>query len=455
MTNPTRRRPGSQPAKAQYGWGVDPSVVRVGILGCGNVGAALVQLVAEHGDTIAARSGARLEITRVAVHDPSKPRAVTLADGVLIDDADALAGDPDVDVVVELIGGTDPAYRLIRTALEAGKPVITANKEVVARSGAELVQVAAKAGVDFLYEAAVAGAIPIMRPLRESLAGDRLTRVMGIVNGTTNYILTRMSDGGGSFADALAEAQALGYAERDPTADIEGWDAAAKAAIIASVAFGVAVVADDVHREGITGITAADIAMAARLGYVVKLLAIVEAVADPHGGPGEVAVRVHPAMVPVDHPLASVRDAYNAVFVEGAAAGELMFYGRGAGGRPTAAAVLGDIVDAAGNLRQGTAPSPAGLVPARIRAIEELNSQYYITIDVLDRPGVLEKVAGATARHGVSILKMEQLGLGDEARLVLVTHTAAERDVQATLAELRELDVVDRLGTLLRVIGPE
>ncbi len=430
-------------------------MVRVGILGCGTVGGALVELVAEHGDTIAARSGIRLDVVRVAVNDLSKRRPVNLADGVLTDDADALVVDPDVDVVVELMGGMEPARGLIGTALKAGKPVITANKEVIASAGAELVQVAAKAGVGLLYEAAVAGAIPLLRPLRESLAGDRLRRVMGIVNGTTNFILTRMSDGGGSFAEALAQAQALGFAERDPTADVEGWDAAAKAAIIASVAFGVAVVADDVHREGISGVTPEDIVMADRLGYVVKLLAVVEAVADPHGGPGEVAVRVHPAMVPKDHPLASVRDSFNAVFVEGAASGELMFYGRGAGGRPTASAVLGDLVDAAVNLGRGATQSPAGLVPARIRPIAELNSQYYITIDVVDRPGVLEKVAAATARHGVSILKMEQLGLGDEARLVLVTHTAAERNVQATLADLRELEEVDRVGTLLRVIGPE
>jgi homoserine dehydrogenase len=434
---------------------VEQSVVRVGILGCGTVGAALVQLIGEHGDTIAARSGARLEVVRVAVHDITRPRPVSLPDGVLTTDADALVSDPDVDVVVELIGGMEPARRLIRSALEAGKPVITANKEVIASAGAELVQVAAKAGVGLLYEAAVAGAIPLLRPLRESLAGDRLRRVMGIVNGTTNYILTRMTEGGGTFADALAEAQALGYAERDPTADVEGWDAAAKAAIIASVAFGVAAVADDVYCEGITGVSPEDIVMAGRLGYVIKLLAVVEAVADPHGGPGEVAVRVHPAMVPDDHPLAAVRDSFNAVFVEGAASGELMFYGRGAGGRPTASAALGDLVDAAVNLRQGTAPSPAGLVPARIRPIDELNSQYYLTIDVVDRPGVLEKVAGATARHRVSILKMEQLGLGDEARLVLVTHMAAERDVQATLTDLRQLDDVDRVGTLLRVIGRE
>ena len=436
----------------------------VGILGCGTVGSALCQLVAEHGDTIAARSGVRLEIVRVAVHNIARDRPVTFADGVLTHDVDALVADPDVDVVVELMGGMEPARRLVHTALEAGKPVVTANKEVMANAGAELLEAAAKSGVDLLYEAAVAGAIPLIRPLRESLAGDRLRRVMGIVNGTTNFILTRMTESGQSFSEALAEAQSLGYAERDPTADVDGWDAAAKAAIIASVAFGVQVVAGDVYREGIAGVTGDDIAMAARLGYVVKLLAVVEAVGDDPvpfddgdgaPGPAEIAVRVHPAMVPADHPLASVRDSYNAVFVEGAAAGELMFYGRGAGGRPTASAVLGDLVDAAVNLRHGTAAGPAGLTRARIRPIDELSSQYYLTIDVVDRPGVLEKVAGVTARHGVSILKMEQVGMGDEARLVLVTHTAAERDMQATIHDLRQLDVVDRVGTLLRVVGSE
>ena len=422
----------------------------MGILGCGNVGSALVELIADHDDTIAARSGIRLEVVRVAVHNTAKQRAVTFADGVLTHDADAVVTDPDVDVVAELMGGMEPARRLIRTALDGGKPVVTANKEVLANAGVELLDAAAKAGVDLLYEAAVAGAIPLIRPLRESLAGDRLRRVMGIVNGTTNFILTRMSESGASFSEALAEAQSLGYAERDPTADVDGWDAAAKAAIIASVAFGVQVVAGDVYREGISGVTAEDIAMAGRLGYVVKLLAVVEQPAR-----GEVAVRVHPAMVPTNHPLASVRESYNAVFVEGEAAGELMFYGRGAGGRPTASAVLGDLVDAAVNLRQGTAGPTSGLTRARVRPIDELTSQYYLTIDVVDRPGVLEKVAGVTARHQVSILKLEQVGLGDEARLVLVTHVAAERDVQATIADLRRLDVVDRVGTLLRVIGNE
>ncbi len=424
--------------------------MRVGVLGCGNVGSALVQLIADHDETIAARSGVRLEVVRVAVHNTAKERAVTFADGVLTHDADALVTDPEVDVVVELMGGMEPARRLIRCALDAGKPVVTANKEVLANAGAELLEAAAKAGVDLLYEAAVAGAIPLIRPLRESLAGDRLCRVMGIVNGTTNFILTRMSEAGHSFTEALAEAQSLGYAERDPTADVEGWDAASKAAIIASVAFGVQVVAGDVYREGISGISAEDIAMAGRLGYVVKLLAVVEQPA-----PGEVAVRVHPAMVSTDHPLAAVRESYNAVFVEGEAAGELMFYGRGAGGRPTASAVLGDLLDAAVNHRHGTAAAPWGLARARIRPIDELSSQYYLTIDVVDRPGVLEKVSGVTARHQVSILQLEQVGLGDEARLVLVTHMAAERDVQATIADLRHLDVVDRVGTLLRVVGSE
>jgi len=292
-----------------------------------------------------------------------------------------------------------------------------------------------------------------MRPLRESLAGDRISRVIGIVNGTTNFIFTRMTEGGDSFAAALAEAQALGYAERDPTADVEGFDAAAKAAIIASVAFGIDVKVGDVYREGITGVTADDIAMAARLGYVVKLVAVADSVPGPGGD--QVAVRVHPAMVPVAHPLAAVRDAFNAVFVQGEAAGELMFYGRGAGGRPTASAVLGDVVDAAVNRRQGTSAGVAGLAAARLRPMDELAAQYYLSLDVVDRPGVLEQVAAAFSRHTVSIVQVLQVGMGDEARLVLVTHTAKERDMQATVHDLRGLEVVDRVGSLLRVIGPE
>ncbi|MGH9225761.1 MAG: homoserine dehydrogenase [Acidimicrobiales bacterium] len=423
--------------------------VRVGLLGCGNVGGALVELIRDHGEAIAARTGLRLEVARVAVRSVSKPRAVELPDDVLTDDAESVVSDPSIDVIVEVIGGIEPARRLILAALEAKKPVVTGNKELLANEGPELFAAAARSGVDLLFEAAVAGGIPLIRPLRESLAGDRLRRILGIVNGTTNFVLTKMAEEGRTFAEAVAEAQSLGYAERDPTADVEGYDAAAKAAIIATVAFGTQVAAGDVYREGISGITPEDISMAHRLGYAIKLLAIIEAV------DGDVAVRVHPAMVPLSHPLASVRDSFNAIFVEGEAVGDLMFYGRGAGGRPSASAVLGDLIDAAANLRQGRVSGVPAPVPARIRPVDELRSAYYVTIDVVDRPGVLAQVAGVTARHGVSIWKMEQLGLGDEARLVLVTHTAEERAMQATLRDLRGLDVVDRVGTLLRVVGAE
>ena len=423
--------------------------VRIGLLGCGNVGAALVRLVQDHGQAVFSRTGLRLELARVAVHSISKPRACELPEGVLTTDAESIVADPSIDVVVEVMGGIEPARRLILAALESKKPVVTANKELLANEGPELFAAAAASGVDLLFEAAVAGGIPLIRPLRESLAGDRLRRIMGIVNGTTNYILTKMAEEGQTFSEALAEAQTLGYAERDPTADVEGFDAAAKAAVLATVAFGAQVAAGDVYREGISGITPDDIAMAGRLGYAVKLLAVVEAV------DGELAVRVHPAMVPLSHPLASVRDSFNAVFVEGDAVGDLMFYGRGAGGPPTASAVLGDVLDAAANLRQGTSAGVPGLASARIRPMDEVLGQYYLSLDVADKPGVLEQVAAAFARHLVSIVQVLQTGMGDEARLVLVTHTALERDMQATVAELRQLDSVDRVGTLLRVIGAE
>ena len=423
------------------------SPVRVGVLGCGNVGAALVSLIGDRGDDIAARTGLRLEVTRVAVRNVAKARTVELADGVVTHDAGAVVDDPDVDIIVEVIGGIEPARTLTLDALKAGKPVISANKELLANVGAEIFDAADAAGVDVLFEAAVAGAIPLIRPLRESLAGERITRVTGIVNGTTNFILTRMTEDGASYHEALAEAQSLGYAERDPTADVEGFDAGAKAAIIAMIAFGARVVAGDVYHEGISDITPADIAFARHLGYVVKLLAVVEEVE------GEVAVRVHPAMVPVAHPLASVRDSFNAVFIEGDAVGELMLYGRGAGGFPTASAVLGDLIDAAVNLRKGSSAHIGRLGPARIRPIDEVRSGYYLNVEVFDRPGVLATVAGVFGEHGVSIRSMEQEGLGDEARLIFITHEAYERDVAATLHDLKNLDVVGRVGSVLRVVG--
>jgi homoserine dehydrogenase len=423
--------------------------VRVGILGCGNVGAALAELLLERPDEIAKRTGLRLELTRVAVRSLAKERDYAVPEALLTNDAASVVDDPDVDVVVEVIGGIEPARGLILAALKGGKAVVTANKELLANVGAELFEASATAGVDLLFEASVGGGIPLIRPLRESLAGEHITRLMGIVNGTTNYILTRMTEAGASYSDALAEAQSLGYAERDPTADVEGYDAGAKAAILASIAFGSRVVAGDVYREGISGVTAADIAFAGRMGYVVKLLAIAERVGE------EIAVRVHPTMLPTTHPLASVRESFNAVFIEGEAVGELMLYGRGAGGMPTASAVLGDLIDAAHNLRSGGAGRTTPMGRAIIHPVDEICSQYYLSLEVADRPGVARDVFGVTADHDVSIVSMEQEGLGDEARLVLITHKVPERSIQATLADLRELDAVDRIGTLLRVVGQE
>ena len=423
--------------------------IRIGLLGCGNVGGALVPLVADQADMIAARTGLRLEITRVAVRNLARDRGVELPDGVLTRDAHAVATDPDIDLVVEVIGGIEPARELIVAALEAGKPVVTGNKELLANVGAELYEIADRNGVDLLFEAAVAGGIPLIRPLRESLRGEPVTRVMGILNGTTNFILSKMTEEGAEYGEALAEAQELGYAERDPTADVEGYDAGAKAAIIASIAFGSRVVAGDVYHEGISGVTAADIAVAQRLGYVVKLLGI----AERDSASGDVAVRVHPAMVPLHHPLASVRESFNAVFIEGDAVGQLMFYGRGAGGAPTASAVLGDVIDAAVNLAKGTHASLGSLGRATIRAIDETSAEYLVSLDVADEPGVLATVAGAFAENSVSIRAAEQEGIGEDARLVFITHSAREADVQATVRRLRDLDSVHRVGGFIRVIG--
>jgi len=407
-----------------------------------------VQLIEAQAPSIEARTGLRLEVATVAVRNLSKDRGVSLPDGMLTRDAFAVVNDPSIDIVVEVIGGIEPARELISTALANGKPVITGNKELLANVGTELFALADASGVDLLFEASVAGGIPLMRALRESLRGEPVTRVMGIVNGTTNYILTKMSEDGADYTAALSEAQALGFAERDPTADVEGFDAGAKTAIIATIAFGVKVVAGDVYHEGISRITAADIAVAKRLGYVVKLLGIAEQLPT-----GEVAVRVHPAMVPVTHPLASVRESYNAVFIEGRAVGSLMFYGRGAGGSPTASAVLGDVIDAAVNLSQGTHGAIGTFGKAITLPIDETSAEYLLSLDVADEPGVLHAVTGVFARHGVSIRAAEQEGNAPDARLVFITHEAKESAVQATMRELRELDAVRSIGGLLRVIG--
>ena len=429
--------------------------LRIGLLGCGNVGAALVTLLDERRDAVAARTLLELEITRIAVRSTAKDRGLRIDPSVFCTDAADIVSDPEIDIVVEVIGGIEPARSLLHDAIAAGKPVVTGNKELLANHGAQLFAAADDAGVDLLFEAAVAGAIPLIRPLRESLAAEPVQRIMGIVNGTTNYILTQMADRGASYAEALSEAQSLGYAERDPTADVEGFDAAAKAAIIATVAFGAVVVAGDVYREGISRIALHDIEMARRLGYAVKAIAVAERTGDGDGERPEVAVRVHPAMVPFQHPLASVRDSFNAVFIQGDAVGELMFYGRGAGGRPTAGAVLGDLVDAAVNLASGGPGRIGRLVPARVCSIDDLRSAYYIGMEVADEPGVLASVAAVFGSHGVSIRSMEQHGLGDDARLVFITHECIERDLQATLRDLRGLAAVHNLGNVIRVIGDE
>jgi homoserine dehydrogenase len=423
-------------------------VVRIGVIGHGTVGAAFVKLVKQQSDTIAARSGVRLEIARVAVRNTATHAGSLVAD-VLTQDADFVVSDPTVDLVVELMGGIDEARALILKALASGKPVVTANKALIATHGAELFAAADKSGIDLLFEAAVCGGIPLIRPLRESLRGEPIRRVLGIVNGTTNYILTKMSEDGASYADALAGAQQLGYAEADPTADVEGLDAAAKISIIASIAFGANVVAGDVYSEGITKITAADIAIAHRLGYAVKLLAI----AELENSSGSVSVRVHPAMVPHHHPLASVRDAFNAVVVDGEASGSLMFYGRGAGGDPTASSVLGDVIDAAINLNKGAHATLGVLTKAKLLPMAQTSCEYLIPLEVADKPGVLHAVTGIFASNNVSIRAAEQDGIGSGARLVFLTHMASEAAVQACIAQLRNLDVVMHVGALLRVIA--
>ena len=424
------------------------NVVRLGVLGHGVVGSAFVALVSQQSDNILARSGVRLEVAQVCIRDTKKKH--TLPKGaVLVSDPHALVQSSEVDVVVELMGGIDPASELIFAALKANKPVITANKALLARHGAELFGAADDASTDLLFEAAVCGGIPLVRPLRESLRGEPIIRVMGIVNGTTNFILTKMSEHGADYQVALAEAQQLGFAEADPTADVQGHDAAAKIAIIASIAFGTTVRLDDVYCEGITQITAADIAIARKFGFAVKLLGV----AELNSVSSKLSVRVHPALVPLTNPLAAVRESFNAVVVDGRASGSLMFYGRGAGGEPTASAVLGDVIDAAINLRKDTHAPLGAFTDAKLLPISEINCEYMIGLEVADKPGVLHAVTGVFARNSVSIRAAEQDGIGSDARLVFLTHDAKESAVQSCLTEFKSLDAVKHVGALLRVVA--
>jgi homoserine dehydrogenase len=429
----------------------------VALLGCGTVGREVLRLLTEQADELAARVGAPVQLVGVAVRRPRRHPEVPAE--LLTTDAAELVSRDGVDIVIEVIGGIDPARSLLLDALRAGRGVVTANKALLAECGPELYGAADAAGADLYFEAAVAGAIPLLRPLRESLAGDRITRVTGIVNGTTNFILSAMDSSGAGYAETLEEASALGYAEADPTADVEGYDAAAKAAILASIAFHTRVTADDVYREGITKVTAEDFESAKALGCNIKLLAICERITTGKGKQ-RVSARVYPALVPLDHPLASVGGAFNAVVVEAEAAGRLMFYGQGAGGSPTASAVMGDLVMAARNRVQGgRGPRESKYAKLPIASIGVIPTRYYVNMNVKDRPGVLSAVAAEFSKREVSIAEVRQEGIGNGeggstgARIVVVTHQATDAALSETVEALADLDVVQTINSVLRMEG--
>ncbi len=439
--------------------------MRVALIGAGVVGSSVAQLLIEHSDDLAARVGRPLELVGIGVRRAGRARSVPGVDPALFT-TDATELVTRADIVIEVVGGIEPARSLILRAMEHGASVVTANKALLAEDGPTLYAAAARHGVDLYFEAAVAGGIPLLRPLRESLAGDSVRKVMGIVNGTTNYVLDKMDTTGQGFADAVSQAQALGYAEADPTADVEGFDAAAKAAILASLAFHTRVASKDVHREGITEVTAADIQAAKEMDCVVKLLAICERTDDENGSPAGISVRVHPAMIPRRHPLAGVREAFNAVFVEAQAAGQLMFYGRGAGGEPTASAVLGDVVAVARHrVLGGRGPGESAYADLPLLGMGQAMTRYHISLDVADRPGVLAQVATAFAEHHVSIETVRQQQVpasGDasdgsaaaaRANLVVVTHAAPDAALSATVDALAALPVVRGVNSVMRVEG--
>ena len=422
--------------------------LKVGMLGCGVVGLQIARLLISNRSDLSSRAGADLELVKIAVRD-SKLKREGVPSSLFTSDSKSVVTDPTIDLIIEVIGGIEPAKELILSAISNGKSVITANKALLAKHGAELYAAADKANVDLYYEAAVAGAIPILRPLRESLVGDHVLKVMGIVNGTTNYILTKMDENGAAFSDALNQAQQLGFAEADPSSDIEGVDAAAKAAILASLAFHSRVTDADVYREGITKITATDVKVAKNMDMVIKLLAIAELTTDE-----KISVRVHPALITRDHPLASVRDSFNAVFVEAKSAGQMMFYGRGAGGEPTASAVLGDLVAVARNrVSGGLGPKESDYADLAIAQIGQTQTRYLIRLNVADKPGVLESVAHVFASHKVSIQTVRQTGSGDKAELIVMTHSSNESSLSATVKDLRNLSAVTDVASVIRVEG--
>ena len=418
------------------------------MLGCGNVGAEVARLLSTDNGDFAARAGAELVLTKIAVRDLKKTRA-EINPALFTSDAESVVSDPAISIVIEVMGGINPARELLLKAMKNGKSVVTANKALLAKHGAELFDAATEYGVDLYYEASVGGAIPILRPLRESIVGDHVTRIMGIVNGTTNYILTKMDEEGLPFDSVLKEAQALGYAEADPTADIAGHDAAAKAAILASLAFHSRVADSDVYCQGITEISATDVSVAKAIDHVIKLLAIAELTTD-----GKISVRVHPTLIPRSHPLAAVRNAFNAVFVEAESAGELMFYGRGAGGEPTASAILGDVIAVARHKSGGSVgPRESGYAEREIASIGDVKTRYLIRLNVADKPGVLAAIAQIFASQNVSIQTVRQAGRGSEAELIVATHAASDSALSATVKELSGNSSVKNVESVLRIEG--
>ena len=421
--------------------------VRIGMLGCGVVGSSVARLLLADAAELSTRAGVKIELARIAVRTIKPYEGINPA--LFTTDPFSIVNDPEIDLVIEVIGGIEPARELIMTAIENRKSVVTANKALLASHGAEMFTAAYAKGEDIYYEASVAGAIPIIRPMRDSLAGDFVTRLMGIVNGTTNYILTKMHEDSREFADVLKEAQALGYAEADPTADVEGFDAAAKAAILSGLAFHTRVTVDDVYREGISKITLEDVNIAKSMDHVIKLLAIAELTpAD------EISVRVHPVMLHKSHPLASVRDAYNAVFVEAESAGSLMFYGRGAGGAPTASAILGDVVAVARHIAlNSVGQRETDYADRDIAPIESTKTKFLIRLEVADKAGVLAAIATVFAKHGVSIQTVNQAGRNNDAEVTIVTHLATEGELKATVASLTAMDMVNKISSVIRVEG--
>jgi homoserine dehydrogenase len=435
----------------------DEKPVGVAVLGLGHVGSEVVRIIEESADDLAARIGAPLVLRGIGVRRVAADRGVPV--DLLTDNIDELVSREDVDIVVEVMGPVEPSRKAILSALEHGKSVVTANKALLSVSTGELAQAAENAHVDLYFEAAVAGAIPVIRPLTQSLAGDTVQRVAGIVNGTTNYILSEMDSTGADYERALADASALGYAEADPTADVEGFDAAAKAAILASIAFHTRVTADDVYREGITKVTPDDFVSARALGCTIKLLSICERITTDDGQQ-RVSARVYPALVPLAHPLATVNGAFNAVVVEAVAAGRLMFYGQGAGGAPTASAVTGDLVMAARNRVLGSrGPKESKYAQLSVAPMGLISTRYYVSMNVADKPGVLASVATEFAKREVSIAEVRQEGVVGEggrrigARVVVVTHTATDAALSETVAALADLDVVQSVASVLRLEG--